>query len=177
MKLDNSVARSAWYLAIARINQPHVALFAEGDDSNGADISTFTKLMNKQMAFLRGELKSRDNLMRFFNDFSEWRNELELDDDSLGDAIVDLTLSALYASVESVFDPESDDVELLNDFVVRCQDEMVELDSDYAGLKDYFADIQQEFTDQFGAVRQIPVGKVYFDWLKELDVSLFGLEA
>jgi len=171
MKLEQATARSAWYLALATINRAHVDLWQE----NGQDAKPFAKLLSKQTAFLRGELKSRDNLMRFFNDFSEWRSSLDLNDE-LGDSIVDLACSALYASVESVFDEESDDVGLMNTYVHQLQDELIEVAPDYDGLREYLQDIEQEFVADFAQLKQIPISKSYFQWLAGLEVSLFGLE-
>lgn len=170
MNLTTAVARSAFCLAVARINLPHIQM----EKADGLDTEAFEKLLSKQTAFLRGELKSRDNLARFYEAFEVWR-DARPEDDSLAWRISELSCAALYASIESLFDEECDDTALILNNIGDLYDEMDALGADTSGLRGYWADICQEFEAEFAEVRQLPLAKRYFQWLSEMDVSLFGV--
>lgn len=171
MTPEHAASRSAYCLLLARINLPHIHMW---QDDQQLDVSPYTKLLNKQTAFLKGELTSRANLERFFAQFSEWRSELT-ESDTLGWQIADLCNAALYASTECIFDDACDDIELLNQYVTDIYAQMTELGAETAELKHYFASIQTEFQSQFSSLRHIPVSKDFFVWMAEMDVSLFGV--
>lgn len=170
MNLTTPVARSAFCLAIARVNLPHILM----DKADGQDTEAFEKLLTKQTAFLRGELKSRDNLARFYEAFEAWR-DARPEDDSLAWRISELSCAALYSSIESLFDEECDDIALISNTISDLYDEMDALGADTEGLRAYWADICAEFAAEFGEARQLPLAKRYFQWLTEMDVSIFGV--
>ncbi|WP_221798575.1 hypothetical protein [Oceanobacter mangrovi] len=168
MSFANHIARSAWCLVIASVNRIHVDIWSNGD------CEPFNKLLSKQTAFLRGELKSRDNLARFFNEFIDWRATLEADD-SLGWLAADLAMAALYASVETLFDEECDDVGLLNQYIDDILGDLIEMQPEMEPLQQYSSELLQEFTASWSSVRQVPVSKDFFQWLGQQDTSLFGV--
>lgn len=170
MKTNSPVARSLFATLVARINLPH--LLMEKDAGN--DIQPFEKLLTKQLAFLRGELKSQANLIRFHDDFDLWRQQRD-SDDSLAARITELCCAALHSAVETLLDPECDDTALLIGNIGDLHDEMDALGANTEGLRQYWQDIQNEFNAEFANLKQLPVNKGYFQWLIEMDVSLFGV--
>lgn len=166
------IQRSLTAFALASINQPHMVMLGE----QGVDISPYQKLLQKQKSFLSGELKSEANLLRFFEQFSEWRQQQQLDS-NLNERIADLCCAALYSSIEMLHDSECDDIALLNGFVAQLYDEMDELGGDSQPLRQYFADLQEELSNHIKLVTQRPVKKELFIWLSEQDTSLFGLSS
>ncbi|WP_430462448.1 hypothetical protein ACQUQU_06585 [Thalassolituus sp. LLYu03] len=167
-----TLQRGALCAAIARINTPHVLLWCE---ENQTDPAPFSKLLTKVLSYLRAELKSLDNLHRFFDDFYEWRQQQPLND-TLNDRIADLTCAALYSATETMFDAECDDVELIQGAIDALYDEIQELGGDASGLREYWAALQQEQSELVTDKSQRPLAKAWFQWLSETDVSLFGLE-
>ncbi len=166
----NPVQRSLTSLSIAAINLPHIAMWAE----QGQDVSPFLKLLQKQKAFLTGELKSEANLLRFFEDFSTWRQNIDYDD-SLSRQICELSCAALYSSVESLQDPECDDTLLLTGFIDQIYNDMDDMGAETGDLKGYWIDIQSELKTNLKPIKQRPVNRDFFKWLTSHDVSLFGL--
>lgn len=164
--------RAAYAAFIATINAPHITLWCDEHDQTE---DPFRKLNQKVLSYLRGELKSMDNLMRFFDAFQEWRADQQ-DDHSLNYAITELCCSALYASVEALADPECDDIDLLNGAIASIYAELAELGGDADGLSAYFAELQQEFMTVVTEKSQRPLSKAWDNWLRDAPVSLFGLE-
>ena len=165
------IQRAAICAAFAHINQGHIQLWCE---HNEQDFSPFTKLNNKVLSYLRGELKSLPNLERFHEAFAQWREELAKDD-ALAYQIAELTCSCLYSAAESILDPECDDVELILQDVDAIYHSMESLTDSVPDLQAYKADILQGLTDILSEAKQAPLSKDYFGFLKECDTSLFGL--
>lgn len=162
---------SALCAAIASINSPHVEFWGEHAQ---IDIAPYNKLLTKVLSFLRGELKSQANLARFHDEFYAWR-ELQVEEDSLAYRILEVSNAALYSAVESLFDSECNDLELLEGALESGWDEMVELGAEVTDLRSYWSEIRAEVLTQVTERRQLPLPKEYFTLIKEADVSLFGL--
>lgn len=169
--MNTQFQRVAFAAAIANINSPHVQFWGE---IHNTDIEPFSKLLTKALSFVRGELKSEANLLRFHDEFCTWR-EAQQEDDSLAYRILELCAAALHSTCESLFDKECDDTELLQGSVDSIWAEMEELGSETQDLRLYWQDIQGELNEIIGDNSQIPFPKAYFQLLKETDVSLFGL--
>ena len=168
----NAIQCSLTALSLATINQPHIALLKE----QGVDVAPYQKLLQKQRSYLSGELKSEANLLRFFEQFSEWRQAQPLDA-NLNDRIADLCCASLYGSVEMMHDSECDDIELLYGYVDQLFAEIDELGGESETLAQYFEDIKSELSEHLNNVSQRPVKKEFFKWLDEQDISLFGLSS
>lgn len=168
-----NLQRSALCAALAKINQVHIDFWAQHQQ---IDPAPFHKLLQKTLAFLQGELKSEANLLRFHDEFYQWREALN-EDDSLAFRIVELANAALHSALESLFDPECDDIELLAGSLNALWDEMEELGGPTQELRQYWQDIEKEIQVLVTEKSQRPLPKSYFSLLKEADVSLFGLEA
>lgn len=164
--------RAAFAAFIATTNSAHITLWCE---ETGVSPEPFRKLNAKVLSFLRGELRSMDNLMRFFDAFQEWRAE-QHDNDTLNYAIAELCSSALYASVEALADPECDDTALLEGAIMAIYDDIAELGGDAEGLRDYYRELKGELFEVVAEKAQRPLGKNWDAWLNTVDVSLFGLE-
>lgn len=167
------IQRSALCATIAAVNAPHIRFWAEHTQS---DTSAYTKLLTKILSFLRGELKSQANLLRFHDEFYAWR-EQQAEEDSLAYRVLELSNAALHSAVESLFDPECNDLELLQASLSQCWDEMTELGAETNDLRAYWADVKEEVLNNVTDKRQLPLPKEYFALIKEADVSLFGLGA
>jgi hypothetical protein len=102
--------RAAYCAAMASRNSNHVLLFS---DMLGQDPAPFTKLQNKTWAFLEGELKSVDNLERFFNEFDLWQTELLKEQDSFGAEAAQQTCQSLYSATYALLDDSANDCELV----------------------------------------------------------------
>lgn len=169
--MTTPIQRSALAAALASINQAHLQFWQE---SQGIDCAPYFKLLSKVLNFLRGELKSENNLMRFYDEFYQWRDTL-MAQDNLAYRIVELCNSALYSSVESLFDPECDDSELLLGSLADCWAEMAELGAETHEMQNYWQELQQQLQTLVTSQSRIPLSKAYFTFLQEADVSLFGL--
>ncbi len=167
------IQRSALCAAIASINSAQVQLWAEHAQ---VDTAPYSKLLSKVLSYLRGELKSQANLLRFHDEFYAWREQQE-GEDSLAYRILELCNAALYSAVESLFDPDCDDLELLEASLESNWDEMIELGAEVSDLRSYWADIRSEVLSIVTDKRQLPLPKEYFALLKDADVSLFGIES
>lgn len=167
----SNIQRSALSAAFASINQAHVQFWQDSQEIDGAP---YFKLLTKVLSFLRGELKSEANLLRFHDDFYQWREALE-PADNLAYRILELCNAALHSAVESLFDAECDDTELLLGSLHDCWAEMAKLGADTQDLTDYWQDIQTELNAIVTDNSKIPLPKGYFALLKELEVSLFGM--
>lgn len=102
--------RSAFCCAMAERNRNHVLLFS---DMSGADSKPFTKLQSKTWAFLEGELKSLDNLERFFNEFDLWQTALLEGHDSFGAEAAQQACQSLYSASYGLLDESANDCELV----------------------------------------------------------------
>ncbi len=167
------IQRSALCAAIASINAPHIQFWGE---HNKSDIAPYTKFLTKIRSYLAGELKSQANLLRFHDEFYAWR-EQQQEEDSLAYRIQELCNAALHSAVESLFDPECNDLALVEATLTSCWEEMDELGAETSDLRHYWSDIKKEVLTLVSDRRQIPLPKEYFTLLKESDVSLFGLGA
>ena len=167
------IQRSALCASLAAINSPHIQFWGEHTDT---DTTPYTKLLTKVLSYLRGELKSQANLLRFHDEFYAWR-EQQNEEDSLAFRLLELSNAALHSAVESLFDPECNDVELLQASLNQCWDEMAELGAETADLRSYWADIKEEVLNSVSDKRQLPLPNEYFVLIKEADVSVFGLGA
>lgn len=169
--MNTNIQRSALSAALASINQAHVQFW---QDSQKIDCAPYVKLLSKVLSFLRGELKSEANLLRFHDEFYQWREALE-PADNLAYRILELCNAALHSAIENLFDTECDDTELLLGSLNDCWEEMAELGADTQDLKDYWQEIQAELNAIVSANSKIPLAKDYFALLKDLDTSLFGM--
>ncbi|MFY9180264.1 MAG: hypothetical protein WAO12_10890 [Venatoribacter sp.] len=170
MQLSN-LQRSALCAALANINLPHLEFWQEAQQ---VDCLPYHKLLIKVLSFLRGELKSEANLLRFHDDFVTWRDGLD-EADNLAFRIVDFCNACLHSALETLFDPECDDMALIEGSLASLWDEMEALGSSTNDLRQYWQDIKTEVLGAVGFKSQRPVAKAYFLALKEADVSLFGL--
>ncbi len=102
--------RSAFCAAMAVRNSNHVLLFC---DMGEQDPQAFTKLLSKTWAFLQGELKSIDNLERFFNEFDQWQNALLEKQDSFGAEAAQQACQSLYSAAYALLDESANDCEFV----------------------------------------------------------------
>jgi hypothetical protein len=102
--------RSAFCAAMAERNINHVLLFS---DMSEQDPEPFKKLLTKTWAFLQGELKSIDNLERFFNEFDQWQNTLLAEQESFGAEAAQQACQSLYSSSYALLDESANDCELV----------------------------------------------------------------
>ena len=168
---DNAIQRAAYCAALTTINQPHIVFWCQHQH---LDHEPFSKLLSKVQSYLRGELKSLSNLERFHEVFAEWRETLPADD-SLGYEIAELCCASLYSAAETLLDDECDDIELIDGNIAAIYASMEGLTTDVDELQRYGRDIQQGLRDVLHDVSQRPVAKDYFLFVKECDISLFGL--
>lgn len=163
--------RIAFCTSLAVINAPHVSFWCE-TQHNSAE--PYQKLQTKLLAWLRGELKSEANLLRFHDAFCEWR-DAQPEDDSLAWRLLQFCCAALHSACETLFDPECDDTELLLGSLEALWAEMDELGAETSDLRQYWHSLQQELPDLIKDNTRLPFPKAWFVWLQEADVSLFGL--
>ena len=159
-------------LSLAHLNQPHTFFWQE---SQQVDTAPYHKLLSKTLNFVRGELKSEANLLRFHDEFYQWREQL-LPQDNLAYRLVELNNAALHSAVESLFDPECDDIDLLLGSLQERWDEYSALGAETDALLSYWQDIQHELNDILPSTCKLPFPKTYFALLKDTNVSLFGIE-
>lgn len=169
--MTTSIQRSALSAALASINSAHIQFW---QDTQEVDCAPYFKLLGKVLNFLRGELKSEANLTRFHDEFYQWREAL-VAQDNLAFRLVELCNAALHCAVESLFDPECNDLLLLQGSLENCWEEYDELGADSTELKNYWQEIQQEIFTLVNEQSAIPLPKEYFLLLKETDISLFAL--
>ncbi|MEN9464683.1 MAG: hypothetical protein RL217_864 [Pseudomonadota bacterium] len=163
--------RSALCAALAQINSPHVQFWQEHQN---IDCAPYFKFLSKHLSFLRGELKSEANLLRFHEDFMNWRENLA-EADNLAFRILELCNACLHSALESLFDPDCDDMALILGSLTALWDEMDELGHNSQELRLYWQELEAEILAQVGQKAQRPLAKDYFLLLKDADVSLFGL--
>lgn len=102
--------RAAYCAAMATRNSNHIVLFSEMLEQ---EATPFTKLLSKTWAYLEGELKSIDNLERFFNEFDQWQTELLKEQDSFGAEAAQQVCQSLYSASYSLLDDSANDCELV----------------------------------------------------------------
>ncbi len=102
--------RAAFCVAMAERNRNHVILFT---DMLEQDSKPYTKLLSKTWAFLEGELKSLDNLERFFNEFDQWQSALLDNKDSFGAEAAQQACQSLYSASYALLDETANDCELV----------------------------------------------------------------
>lgn len=130
--------RSAFCAAMAERNQYHTLLFSDLLEQNPLP---YTKLLSKTWAFLEGELKSINNLERFFNEFDQWQTELLKHQDSFGAEAAQQACQSLYSAAYALLDDSANDCELvqlsqqqlftaMTDMGQECQD-LIERQNDF----------------------------------------------
>lgn len=102
--------RSAFCAAMAERNRNHAILFSEMLEQ---DSKPYSKLLTKTWAFLEGELKSLDNLERFFNEFDQWQTELLNEQDSFGAEAAQQACQSLYSATYALLDETANDCDLV----------------------------------------------------------------
>lgn len=102
--------RSAFCAAMAARNCNHVYLFS---DINDQEPKAFDKLLSKTWSFLQGELKSIDNLERFFNEFDTWQSTLLEGHDSFGAEAAQQVCQSLYSASYALLDESANDCDLV----------------------------------------------------------------
>ncbi|GGY41049.1 hypothetical protein GCM10011297_12580 [Bacterioplanes sanyensis] len=161
-------AIAARAFTLTQLCWPHLLMLAEHRE---LDIHPATKLLNKTNSWLRGELKSEANLQRFFDDFADWREQLE-QHDSLADDIADLTLSSLFCAAEACLGGASEeDWQLLQQWLQQLQ-QTSPLEGE--PLHAYWNELMSEQDELLGEEPQKPLAKAYFHWLAQQPATPFG---
>ena len=163
--------RIALCAGIAVINSPHVRFWCGTQNSSD---EPYQKCQTKLLSWLRGELKSEANLLRFHDDFCTWR-DAQPEADSLAWRLLQLCCAALHSACETLFDPECDDIDLLLGSMEALWAEMEELGAETSDLRQYWHSLQEELLGIVKDNTRLPLPKAWFQWLQEADVSLFGL--
>jgi len=169
--LNHPFQRAAWSAAVAHINQSHLEFWCE---HTSTDSAPFRKLSNKVQSWLRGELKSLANLERFQQAFAEWRQAVP-EEDNLGYRISELCCAALYSAAEAILDPDCDDLPLITGNIDDLYREMSELSDQTQELQSYWQEVNEALLQILEGAEQPPLSRDFFELLKELDTSLFGL--
>lgn len=102
--------RSAFCSAMAERNRNHCVLFC---DMQEKDNKPYAKLLTKTWSFLEGELKSIDNLERFFNEFDQWQTELLKEQESFGAEAAQQACQSLYSASYALLDETANDCDLV----------------------------------------------------------------
>lgn len=132
--------RAAYCAAMATRNSNHVILFS---DMLEQEATPFTKLLSKTWAYLEGELKSIDNLERFFNEFDQWQTELLKEQDSFGAEAAQQACQSLYSGSYALLDETANDCE----FVQLSNQQL------FTAMKDMGSDTQ-ELVERHNAFEQ-----------------------
>ena len=119
--------RAAFCAAMAQRNINHVLLFS---DMWEQDPQPFNKLLSKTWAFLQGELKSIENLERFFNEFDQWQTALLADQESFGAEAAQQACQSLYSASYGLLDESANDCELVQLSNQQLLTEFAELGND-----------------------------------------------
>jgi uncharacterized protein YjaG (DUF416 family) len=136
--------RAAYCAAMASRNSNHVLLFS---DMLEQDAVPFTKLQNKTWAFLEGELKSVDNLERFFNEFDLWQTELLKEQDSFGAEAAQQACQSLYSATYALLDESANDCELVQLSNQQLFTEMADMGSETDELTQRHNEFEQQVLD------------------------------
>jgi uncharacterized protein YjaG (DUF416 family) len=125
--------RSAFCAAMATRNSNHAVLFS---DMLEQDAKPFTKLLTKTWAYLEGELKSLDNLERFFNEFDQWQTELLKEQNSFGAEAAQQACQSLYSASYALLDDSANDCELVQLSNQQLFTAMADMGSDSQALSE-----------------------------------------
>ena len=171
--LDNlsPTARSVFCLNFITINHPHIVFWAE---EFSVDTQPYIKLSAKLQSYLIGELKSVSNLHRYYEDFFNWKESLT-DHDCLAQRIVNLCFSTICAAVDTLADPECDDVNLVISESQQIIEEMAELGCNTDDIQQQvieFINFNKQLLDN---IKQKPVARDCLIQLSEDSSTLFGL--
>lgn len=133
--------RAAYCAAMASRNSNHVHLFCEMREQ---DAKPFIKLQSKTWAYLEGELKSLDNLERFFNEFDHWQSELLQEQDSFGAEAAQQACQSLYSATYALLDESANDCELVQLSNQQLLAEMADMGNDTEALSQRHAEFERE---------------------------------
>lgn len=133
--------RSAYCSAMAERNRNHIILFS---DMLEQDSKPYSKLLTKTWSFLEGELKSVDNLERFFNEFDQWQTELLHEQDSFGAEAAQQACQSLYSASYALLDETANDCDLVQLSNQQLFSAMGDMGQDVEELQQR----QQEFEEQ-----------------------------
>lgn len=136
--------RAAFCAAIAQRNINHVLLYC---DMREQDPKPYTKLLTKTWAFLLGDLKSLDNLERFFNEFDTWQNTLLEEQDSFGAEAAQQACQSLYSAAYGLLDETANDCEFVQLSNQQLINEFIEMGNDGEGLSQRHSDYEQALYD------------------------------
>lgn len=137
----SSWRRAAYCAALSQLNMNHILLFSELKQS---DAKPAQKLMSKTWAYLQGELKSLDNLERFFNEFDQWQTSLLDDLSSFGAMAAQQACQSLYSAAYALIDESANDCYPIYMALQQLLEDMAEMGADADGLKQR----QQELDDE-----------------------------
>ena len=168
----HAISRSLWCYLLVESCMPHLQLQSEEIQT---DFSPWYKLLTKLRAYLTGELKSDANLMRFHEDFYQWHETLAMGD-SLNSDIIQICASATNSAIDSLFDPECNDIELITKAVESIYEEIDAMGGSAKELKAYWQELNSEFWQEVRNIKQRPISTELLTNLKA-EVSPFGLEA
>ena len=133
--------RAAYCAAMTSRNRNHVLLFS---DMLEQDSTPYTKLLSKTWAYLEGELKSIDNLERFFNEFDAWQTELIEGQDSFGAEAAQQACQSLYSATYALLDDSANDCELVQLSNQQLLAAMAEMGSDVDDLSERHSAFEKE---------------------------------
>lgn len=133
--------RSAYCAALTQLNINHIILFSDLNEQNPKPA---LKLLTKVWSFLEGELKSLDNLERFFNEFDQWQNQLLTNLDSFGAMAAQQACQSLYSAAYALLDESANDCDLVYKSLQQLLEEMKEMGAETEELIQQ----QQEFDTQ-----------------------------
>lgn len=136
--------RSAFCAAMAERNRNHTILFSDMLDQ---DSKPYTKLLSKTWAFLEGELKSLDNLERFFNEFDQWQTELLNGQDSFGAEAAQQACQSLYSASYALLDETANDCELVQLSNQQLFSEMADMGQESEELASRHRDFEQQIME------------------------------
>jgi uncharacterized protein YjaG (DUF416 family) len=102
--------RATYCAAMAERNRNHISLFCEMQEQED---KPYAKCLSKTWAYLEGELKSLDNLERFFNEFDQWQNSLLDNQESFGAEAAQQACQSLYSATYALLDESANDCELV----------------------------------------------------------------
>lgn len=133
--------RSAFCAAMAERNRNHTILFSDMRDQ---DSKPYTKLLTKTWAYLEGELKSLDNLERFFNEFDQWQTELLNGQDSFGAEAAQQSCQSLYSASYALLDETANDCEFVQLSNQQLLTEMADMGQENTELASRHSEFEQQ---------------------------------
>ena len=136
--------RAAFCAAMAERNINHVLLYS---DMCEQDPKPYTKLLSKTWAFLLGDLKSIDNLERFFNEFDTWQNTLLEEQDSFGAEAAQQACQSLYSATYALLDETANDCELVQLSNQQLINEFIEMGNEGDDLSQRHSQYEQDLYD------------------------------